>query len=409
MGRPSLPDPVQHLEIMEGVWSVRVALLTWDMPPAPTGLGRAANEIARGLMERGADVTVFSADRSGVSEDSGLRIVGVTPSPFLARTRERACRGHLAMPTAFARAVVRGHTVEPFDVIETTNWYAPGALVGRLGLPLVVRCSTPAIDALDPDGDERHRRDMAFAHALERRLVLQADAAVYNTAPHLEHMRSAYDLPTEHEGAVIGLSLSADVVAQGAQASYPGSDEPTRYLFVGRAERRKGFDEMLAAFASLHDGAAELHLVGLSPGDLAERLTALGIGNDVAHAIHDHGRTDDETMAKLMEQTHVVLAPSRYESYGLVYREAAAWGRPCVMCAVDPSAADFVERVGSGVLARDCSGEAIAAAARDALAAAQRLRAAGLAHAATLTRAELGRRTLDVYERVVRQRSSADP
>ena len=379
------------------------------MPPAPTGLGRAANEIARGLVEQGVDATVFSADREGTSYDDGLKIVGVAPSPFLGRTRERACRGHLAMPTAFARALAREHEANPFDVVEATNWYAPGALVSRIGIPWVVRCSTPAIDALDPDGDERHRRDLAFAHALERRTVLRADAAIYNTAPHLAEMRSAYDLPSGHEGAVIGLSLSAELVARGAAATYPGTEEPTRYLFVGRAERRKGFDEMLAAFALLHDGTAELHLIGLSAGDLAERITALGISADVARNIHDHGRADDETMARLMERTHVVLAPSRYESYGLVYREAAAWGRPCVMCAEDPSATDFAAQIGSGVLARECSGKAIAAAAREALATAGSLRATGLAHAATLTRARLGRRTLEVYERLVRQRPSAGP
>ena len=386
---------------------LRVALLSWDMPPAPTGLGRAAHEIARALQAAGVSVTVFSADRAHRSVDDGLEIVGVAPpeNGFLARTRLKPCRGHLAMPTAFARAVAAAGGTGAFDLVEATNWYAPGALVQREGLPLVVRCSTPAVDALDPEGDERHRRDMAFAHALERRTVMRADAVIYNTEPHRAAMRETYALPPGHEGEVIGLSLDAALVKRGRRAGYPESAKRPRLVFIGRAERRKGFDAMLQGFAALHrDGGAPpvLAIVGLSPGDLQRRAEALGIASEVLAHVEDHGRADDERVAALMEATHAVVAPSRYESYGLVYREAAAWGRPCVMCAEDPSARAFVRETGAGVLATACEGGAVARAVREALARAEELRAKGLAHVRSLGRDVLARRTLAVYERVAR-------
>ena len=385
---------------------MRVALLTWDMPPRPTGLGRAANEIARGLRSQGAEVTVFSADRRGVETIEGLRIVGVSPETegFLAHTREKACRGHLVMPTAFSRAVAADGG--SFDVVEATNWYAPGAFVQRTGLPLVVRCSTPAIDGLDPEGDERHRRDLQFAHLLERRTVARADARIFNTGPSAEKMKEVYELGERHGGTTIGLALDGDLIERGAAAPYP-KNGPVRFVFIGRAERRKGFDEMLQAFALLCerlDAAPELHLVGLSPGDLADRVSHLSIPERMVDLVHDHGRAADEEIDALMGGAHAVLAPSRFESYGLVYREAAAWGRPCVMCAEDPSASDFVRRVGSGTLAAECSPEAIATAALEALERATELRRNGLAHARSLDRATLGRRTLAVYESVLRQR-----
>ena len=379
---------------------MRIALLTWDMPPAPTGLGRAANEIARGLLAAGVDVTVFAANHPASEVQDGLRIVSVPLSPgsFLARARLRACRGHLAVPIAFRRAVERHG---PFDLAETTNWYAPGALVR--GMPVVVRCSTPAIDALDPAMSERDRRDLLFAHAMERRTVLGAPVAIYNTEPHRRAMRDAYDLPEDHRSTVIGLSLGDDVIARGSRAPWPPVGAP-RYLFVGRAERRKGFDEVLGAFALLHaaEPDSRLDVVGMERRDLDERAAALGVPSEALAAATAHGRADDATLHALLDATHVVLAPSRYESYGLVYREAAAWGRACVMSREDPSANDFVERVGSGVLAARTEPEAIAAAVREARAQAAELRRRGLAHAETLSRQRLGERTAAVYEAVLR-------
>ena len=123
--------------------------------------------------------------------------------------------------------------------------------------------------------------------------------------------------------------------------------------------------------------------------------------------IVDHGRASDLTVAGLMERTHVVLAPSRYESYGLVYREAAAWGRPVVMCAEDPSARAFAEEAKCGVLAEACTAEAVARAAIEAWERRNALRTAGLDHALTLSRAALGRRTRAVYEEVLRKRPGA--
>ena len=55
-----------------------------------------------------------------------------------------------------------------------------------------------------------------------------------------------------------------------------------------------------------------------------------------------HHRVDEATLHDLMEAAHVIVAPSRYESFGLVYQEAMMFGRPVVACAEDPSARLFI-------------------------------------------------------------------
>ncbi len=56
---------------------MRVALLAWDYPPSPSGLSTAAREIAESLVEAGADVTVFTLDRSGRTQVGGVLIEGL--------------------------------------------------------------------------------------------------------------------------------------------------------------------------------------------------------------------------------------------------------------------------------------------------------------------------------------------
>ena len=377
---------------------MRSALLTWDMPPVPTGLGRAANEIARGLLAAGVDVTVFSADREGVESVDGLRIVGCRPGRWRTHWRRRTAIGHHAMPALFADAVMRDHHRRAFDLVEATNWYMPGAAVR--GLPSVVRMSTPAIDARDRAAPWRARADLAYAHRMERRTVRRARGLISNTHPHAAKMRDVYGIADDTPHDVIGLSLCEQTVRDGAALPWP-KNEPPAVLFVGRTERRKGFDEMLEGFLLWRTRRpdAVLRIVGLASGDLARRCRALGL--HPGGSVVDLGRASDGDMQDALARSQIVLAPSRYESYGLVYREAAAAGRALVASRDDPSATDYVARTGAGVLAKRTEPHAIAQALEEGWQRRNELRAAGLAHATTLSRAALGTATAAFYERVL--------
>jgi glycosyltransferase involved in cell wall biosynthesis len=116
----------------------------------------------------------------------------------------------------------------------------------------------------------------------------------------------------------------------------------TRYLFVGRLEARKGVLELGEAFARVaaRDPRASLWIVG---GDnsghdgFAERTgttypQALGAlwGEDVAARVHFFGKLSDEEKNYLYSQCDVLVAPSRYESFGLIFLEAMRYGKPTI-------------------------------------------------------------------------------
>lgn len=393
---------------------MRVALLTWFYPPGGSGLGRAAHMIAHGLRETGCSVSVINASKSlGFREnETDIEIIGCAPSEkgvggFL---RRRACGGHLVAPWHFRKVVRDLHQEKPFDIIEATNWYAPAVLLASGETPVIIRNSTPAVDTWSSTIGMRNLIDLRFAHALEAWTARRASALISNTVTHHRLIEQTYRIPSAKPHSVVELALDPTLLARSRDVD---SDPPLvpRFLFIGRDERRKGFQEMLDAFVRISSArkreeqpAASLAIVGVDDDAVSALVARHPEGHQARRHIRCLPAVTDETLHDFYEEASIVLAPSRYESYGLVYREAAAFGRPLVACAEDPAAVQFIERANCGVLAKDCSAQSIQTAIEllsADLELQRQLSANGRQHARTLTRRWLGEETLKVYRSVL--------
>jgi glycogen(starch) synthase len=391
---------------------VRVGLVTWAYPPEKSGLSRAAREIAQALAEAGHDVRVFTMDRQTRGRDGAVETIGcgVREGSVAAEVRKAAGIGHLIGPMAFRRAVRAEHAKRPFDVIEATNWYAPGIAIALFGpAPLVTRNSTPAATSAATATSLRDRFDRRVAMLLER-WSARAGMLISNTALHAEKIATLYGVPRPGpRHAVIGLSLPPEITARGRAAAYPPST-PVELLFVGRDEHRKGFDALLGALTIL---GAEAEAGTLGPF----RLTIVGVIDEAlaglppsarAHARCYH-RVDEPMLHDLMAAAHIVVAPSRYESFGLVYQEAMMFGRPVVACAEDPSARLFIGESGAGLLAAACTGADLAKPLRDLIGdatARATLAAASRAAAGRFTRETLAAQTIAAYRTAIGSKGS---
>ena len=93
-------------------------------------------------------------------------------------------------------------------------------------------------------------------------------------------------------------------------------------LYVGTAERRKGFDTLLAAMTRVARSRPDLALV------VTTRLAGWHLPAGVR--IVELGFVNDELLAALYRECTLLAFPSRYEGFGLPVLEAMSYGAPVV-------------------------------------------------------------------------------
>jgi len=171
-------------------------------------------------------------------------------------------------------------------------------------------------------------------------------------------------------------------VPYGAEPRPPTSPpRGTSLLSVARLVPRKGIDTVIGATRRL---PPEVHyrIVGRGPDE--QRLRNLAKATGVEGRVQFLGRLDDSALADEYQRSTVFLLPARrtsdgdLEGYGLVYFEAAAWGRP-VIAGRSGGEVDAVVDGRTGVLVNGSSVDQVATAVASLLDDRPRLQALGAA------------------------------
>ncbi|MFA9504398.1 glycosyltransferase family 4 protein [Natrinema sp. H-ect1] len=103
----------------------------------------------------------------------------------------------------------------------------------------------------------------------------------------------------------------------------PPQGEPT-ILFLGTVERRKGVDVLVNSIDDFPD-SAKVWIAGEGPlRDPIETVTTSD------NRVEIFGRVSESTKTKLLQQTDVLVLPSRHEPWGIVVLEALACGTPAI-------------------------------------------------------------------------------
>jgi glycosyltransferase involved in cell wall biosynthesis len=301
---------------------------------------------------------VFVRDAVEHLRDAGVDVTVVSPASFR----------HFGL--AYGHGIVANIRRQPWKAALAPAFLASYALAARRG-------------ARDADLVHAHWLPSALPAAKTRKpFVLQ----LWGTDVELAERARAVARPLLRRARVVvcpSESLAASARGLGARevrvipsgVAIPESvgppDEPPHVLFVGRLSEEKGVPELLAATAGIPR-------VVVGDGPLRERVPdAVGF---VAPA----------ALGAYYERAAVVVCPSRREGYGVVAREAMAYGRPVVATAVG----GLLDAVEDGVTG-------LRVPARDPAA----LR---VAIETLLVDAELRRRLGDAARRAARERFSWD-
>lgn len=322
---------------------LRVALLTQTIPGQPGygGVGRYTFDLARGLHERGHEVHIICRDESPLHHYSlGWQIHGIAaaecapapgdPQPVLAK--------NLAYSAAVVRRLRQLHEqgIE-LDVVHASNWDAEAAALIRAQLyPVALMLVSPLAQVIQTEqwaADD----DLRACITLDRWQIEQADAVCVPSQGVLSSYRRLMGVEPERLRRLTTTTLGIVPDAAGPAPARPGA--PRRLLFVGRLERRKGAHTLLAALPALlgQFPGWECHLVGndqvqLEGGTLKAQFLAAHSGAPWLGRVRFHGQVSEAELREHYRGCDLFVAPSLFESFGLIYHEAMQYGKAVVGC-----------------------------------------------------------------------------
>ncbi|MFI4915290.1 MAG: glycosyltransferase family 4 protein [Phycisphaerales bacterium JB060] len=361
-------------------------LISREYPPfIGGGIGTYTVRMARALAGQGREpvvVTVGDCDEPTVEEDPGVRDVRVVRLPFLnhadgqpdwagprdsilASASGPAC--HAAF-WAFHRESVlamqlREHLpwlIETFapPAIEAPDtgallWFilnerrlgrGPLAERGADGPPVIVHLHSPTAWIEQLQGGPQAGRAMAELRSMERDVLRWADGVACPSRALAEWTRA-------WEPDAVDISVTPYPLGEAVDEDAP-MPSGAEMLFVGRMERRKGFDTLAEAIGRLGEAAPPLRIAGRDTFDWVEGAmfgaTVLRThcqGRDVRAL----GELTPEALAEERRGCAIAVVPSPNDNYPNTCMEAMAAGQVTV-AARGGGMAEMIEDGVSGLL-----------------------------------------------------------
>lgn len=321
-----------------------ICLVSQEYPPGSYGgIGRFTHDMATGLAQRGHEVHVITSchDEEQTDFERGVWVHRVREDvhsrPELASWP--TARRNLSRATAVHQELERIAADRAIDVVQAPIWDCEGILAqldGRWRTVLSLQTSASIAADLNPQWGESAAGQGSLT--LERFTVKHSFYVHTISKDILNRVQNDHNI--RFDPAHVGLvPLGMPDRATGQARTCSGG--PLRVLFVGRLEKRKGIDTFLEAatrVARIRENV-EFWVVGddTLPGEGGKTYRAHFEGS-VPHGIgkrfHFTGRVDESALYDHYARADVFCAPSRYESFGLVFLEAMMFGVPVIGCAV---------------------------------------------------------------------------
>lgn len=340
----------------EGEWSpvteepLSIALLSVEYPPRSThGVARSTHTLARGLAGLGHEVHVVTrGDGHRVRVDDGGVFVREVNGFGLGRYEGFAAAGYpnlthwLAHSQAVHEEIVGLTKDHRLQIVDTPLWHLDGFVTLVSGeLPVVVRAVTAMKQIADVHASPSP--EAALLGELEGELLERAAGVVSNTHATEETLARVYGYQPERNNrhAVVHYGLEPAPDAEVSLLEDHGGD--VTVLFVGRLEGRKGILDLFEAIPrvlreqprarfviagednSRHDGF--FARTGLDYPAYFRKRHGSAVGR-----VEFRGFVPDDRLGELYRSCDLFVAPSLYESFGLIYLEAMNYARPTIGC-----------------------------------------------------------------------------
>jgi glycogen synthase len=318
------------------------------------GVGRYIHQLARSQADLGHDAHVLTTgtDEDRVAFEDGVWVHRIVPRPHPPEPI-----GSATIPAqiwAYAATmrdeINRIAARRPVHGAYAPIWDCEGAALLRTppqdgAIPLVTGLQTML----------RFWMETNVARLADRGFVadfvtpmLQLEAEMLRRSPVLHGISAAilhqveafYAVPLSDRATVVPLGLEDYRALPATPPPPPLPGIRRRILFVGRLESRKGIDTLFEAAQQVlpHFPDTQLDIVGNAaiPSPGGQTWRARFEADPRAAAIRDrvvfHGEVDDAALRGFYAACDIFAAPSRFESFGLIFVEAMMFAKPVIGC-----------------------------------------------------------------------------
>ena len=286
--------------------------------------------LAEGLAEMGQAAHVLTLGESSHRTVAGGIPVDVVKQRYLPFV-DRLLPGAASCWRIGERALQlsRAHNLQLF---EFPNWEGLGIWFAlRRSIPLIVRLHTSSAETQQIDELSETWRLKCDVRR-EGLQVSQADALVTHSDAHRQRMAAELSIdPTNITVIPHGISVYPTFIRK------PITKSEIHVVFLGRLERRKGALDLLKAIPLVLAAVPHTRfiLIGRDRPHCPGSRTHQQYADDefppsVRRQITFAGALNDADVTSHLQSADVFVAPSLYESFGLVFLEAMRWGTPVV-------------------------------------------------------------------------------
>jgi len=238
---------------------------------------------------------------------------------------------HFRLPDVVARrstaTTKQSPLHQPFDILVQDELNHPSLILANQGkhpYPVIslvhhLRCS-----------ELRPKWQNAFYRLIEKKYLRSVDGFIFNSRT---TERVVHSLVENKKAGIVayppadrfGGPISEEVIESRARTN------PLRILFLGNVIERKGLHTLLKAVSSQRL-AFRVDVIGSLTSDpvYAKRIRELIAQNDLSSFIFLHGSLDKQLLTDMLKQAHVLVVPSSYEGFGIVYLEGMCFGLPAI-------------------------------------------------------------------------------
>jgi len=177
--------------------------------------------------------------------------------------------------------------------------------------------------------EHRPRWQNRFYRVVEKKYLQSVDGFIFNS---LTTQRVVNSVAENSKPSIVAFPPTdrfGDAIAEN-EIIKRAQSEPLRILFVGNLIERKGLHTLLDALGQISNLSYRLDVVGSLDADPVYAKAMQEKAASLPSSVTFHSALENAPLTRLLRQAHILVVPSSYEGFGIVYLEGMGFGLPAI-------------------------------------------------------------------------------